>query len=314
MAVLVIADHDGSNLSDGTARTVTAALQLDDVVDVLVAGDQCRAVADQAAGLHGVNRVRLCEDATYQYQLAEPMAALILTLTPEYSAVLAPGGTRGRDLLPRVAATLDVPQLSEITRVIDTTTFERPIYAGNVMVTVKCEESIKIITVRTTAFAAAETGDVAPIESVTPAADPGLSRFVDQSVVRSERPELGSARVVISGGRGVGSAEGFKLLEKVADGLNAAIGASRAAVDAGYVPNDYQVGQTGKAVAPDLYIAVGISGAIQHWAGMKDSKVVVAINRDEECPMMQTADYSLVADLFDALPELEEGLAQLKAR
>lgn len=314
MAVLVVAEHNSGVLSDGTARTITAALALDPVVDVLVAGEQAQAVAEQAAELSGVNRVRCCADAVYSHQLAEPMAVLILSLMEDYTAVMAPGGTQGRDTLPRVAAALDVAQLSEITRVIDANTFERPIYAGNVLATVVCEESTQVITVRTTAFEAAAIGSSVVIEAVTAVAAPEVTRFVEESVVRSERPELGSAKVVISGGRGVGSAEGFKLLEKVADELNAAIGASRAAVDAGYVPNDYQVGQSGKAVAPDLYIAVGISGAIQHWAGMKDSKVVVAINRDEDCPMIQTADYALVADLFDVLPELEEGLAQLKAR
>lgn len=314
MAVLVVADHSGGILADGTARTITAALELDATVDVLVAGEHAQSVAEQAAALNGVNRVRTCDDAAYAHQLAEPMATLILSLIDEYSAVMAPGSTQGRDVLPRVAAILDVAQLSEITRVIDKNTFERPIYAGNVMATVACDESTKVITVRTTAFEPAASGQGASIEAVPTPETPVAARFVEESVVCSERPELGSAKVVISGGRGVGSAEGFKLLEKVADELNAAIGASRAAVDAGYVPNDYQVGQSGKAVAPDLYIAVGISGAIQHWAGMKDSKVVVAINRDEDCPMIQTADYALVADLFAALPELEEGLAQLKAQ
>lgn len=314
MAVLVVADHKSGVLSDGTARTITAALALDAVVDVLVAGDEAQAVAEQAAQLEGVNRVRCCTDGVYSHQLAEPLAALVLSLMDDYTAVMAPGSTLGRDTLPRVAAALDVAQLSEITRVIDGNTFERPIYAGNVMATVVCEESTKVITVRTTAFEPAAKAQSAAVESVAAVAAPKVTRFVEESLVRSERPELGSAKVVISGGRGVGSAEGFKLLEKVADELNAAIGASRAAVDAGYVPNDHQVGQSGKAVAPDLYIAVGISGAIQHWAGMKDSKVVVAINRDEDCPMIQTADYALVADLFDVLPELEEGLAQLKAR
>ncbi|MBS3786203.1 MAG: FAD-binding protein [Gammaproteobacteria bacterium] len=314
MAVLVVADHSDGILSDGTARTITAALELDATVDVLVAGEQAQAVAEQAAALSGVTRVRCCDDAAYAHRLAEPMAALILSLMNEYAVVMAPGSAQGRDVLPRVAAVLDVAQLSEITRVIDSSTFERPIYAGNVLATVVSEEAIKVITVRITAFEpTAAAGSSAPIEAVAAAEAPDLARFVEESVVRSDRPELGSAKVVISGGRGVGSAEGFKLLEKIADELNAAIGASRAAVDAGYVPNDYQVGQSGKAVAPDLYIAVGISGAIQHWAGMKDSKVVVAINVDEECPMVQTADYALVADLFDVLPELEEGLAQLKA-
>ena len=313
MTVLVVAEHDHRHLADVTRRTVSAALALGDAVDVLVAGQDCQAVGEAAAALEGVSRVLLCDDPAYAHQLAEPLAELVISLASDYSAVLAAATTQGKDFIPRVAARLDVAQVSDITGIEGPTTFERPIYAGNVMARVICEDPVRVITVRPTAFDPVGEGGSASIETVPAAQDPGLSRFVEESLTESERPELGAARVVVSGGRGVGSAEGFQLLESLADELNAAIGASRAAVDAGFVPNDYQVGQTGKVVAPELYIAVGISGAIQHWAGMKDSKVVVAINRDEEAPMVQMADYALVGDLFEVLPALRDGLRALKS-
>ncbi len=303
MAVLVVAEHDNDAIRPATANTVTAAAELGDVV-ILVAGNQCRAAAEQAAALAPVTKVLVADDALYATELAEPLAALIVSLAAGYSHVLAPATTFGKNVMPRAAALLDVAQISEITAIEGAGTFVRPIYAGNAMATVRSHDELKLITVRTTAFEAAAGGEAAPVETIAAANDPGLSTFVGQELTKSERPELTSARIVISGGRGMRNGENFSLLEAVADKLGAAVGASRAAVDAGYVPNDYQVGQTGKVVAPDLYIAVGISGAIQHLAGMKDSKVIVAINKDEEAPIFQVADYGLVADLFDAIPEL----------
>ncbi|MCG5501126.1 electron transfer flavoprotein subunit alpha/FixB family protein [Ectothiorhodospira lacustris] len=313
MTVLVVAEHDHKILSDAGRRAVAAATALGEDIRVLVAGHHCRAVAEAAARLQGVTQVLLCDDPLYEHQLAEPLAVLIAALAADHQAVVAAATSHGKDVMPRVAGLLDVGQVSDITAIESPTVFQRPIYAGNVMARVCCEERIRVLTIRTTAFAPAAEGGQAEITTIAAGPDPGVSRFVEDAMTRSERPELGAARVVISGGRGVGSAEGFGLLEAVADELGAAIGASRAAVDAGFVPNDYQVGQTGKIVAPELYIAVGISGAIQHWAGMKDSKVVVAINKDEECPMVQTADYALVGDLLEILPSLRDGLRQMKA-
>ncbi|VAW13242.1 Electron transfer flavoprotein, alpha subunit [hydrothermal vent metagenome] len=308
MAVLVLADHDNTDLKDGTAKTVTAARALGGDVHVLVAGSGAGAVAQAAAKIDGVAKVLHADADIYANALAEPLAALIVALMDGYDASLAPDGTTGKNVLPRVAALLDLPQISDIIAVIDPNTFERPIYAGNAIQTVQTDLPKKVITVRTTAFAAAGEGGSAEIEVVEANADPGLSSFVKNELSASDRPELTSAKIVISGGRGMQSGENFAMLDRIADKLGAAVGASRAAVDAGYVPNDYQVGQTGKVVAPDLYIAVGISGAIQHLAGMKDSKVIVAINKDEEAPIFQVADYGLVADLFKALPELEAEL------
>jgi electron transfer flavoprotein alpha subunit len=310
MASLVLAEHDNETLKDATHKTVSAAAQISTPVHVLVAGENCAAVADAAARIAGVEKVLLADAAIYSRQLAEPMQALILSLADGYDAILAPATTAGKNVLPRVAARLDTPQISEILKVISPDTFEHPIYAGNAIETVQAPAGKKIVTVRTTAFKAAEESGSAVIEKIAAAADPGLSKFAGETLSKSERPELTSARIVISGGRGLGSAENFKLLDSIADRLHAAVGASRAAVDAGYVANDYQVGQTGKAVAPDLYIAVGISGAIQHLAGMKDSKVIVAINKDEEAPIFQVADYGLVGDLFKILPELDEELGK----
>ena len=311
MASLVIAEHDNAVLKDATHKTVTAAAAISTPVHILVAGENCAAVADAAAKIAGVERVLLADAAEYGRQLAEPMEALILSLAGSYDTILAPATTTGKNILPRVAAKLDVGQISEILKVVSPDTFERPIYAGNAIETLQAPGGAKkVITVRTTAFAAAPEGGSAAIEKVAPTADPGTSKFAGEALSKSERPELTSARIVISGGRGLGSKENFKLLDLIADKLHAAVGASRAAVDAGFVPNDYQVGQTGKAVAPDLYIAVGISGAIQHLAGMKDSRKIVAINKDEEAPIFQVADYGLVGDLFKILPELDEELAK----
>jgi len=310
MTSLVLAEHDNAALKDATHKTVTAAAQISTPVHVLVAGENCAGVAEAAAKIVSVEKVLLADAPAYARQLAEPMEALILSLADKYDAILAPATTTGKNILPRVAARLDTPQVSEILKVLSPDTFERPIYAGNAIETVQAPAGKKIITVRTTAFAAAPEGSSAAIEKVTALPDSGISKFAGEALSKSERPELTSARIVISGGRGLGSAENFKLLDSIADKLHAAVGASRAAVDAGFVPNDYQVGQTGKAVAPDLYIAVGISGAIQHLAGMKDSKVIVAINKDEEAPIFQVADYGLVGDLFKILPELDEELAR----
>jgi electron transfer flavoprotein alpha subunit len=310
MASLVIAEHDNAVLKDATHKTVTAAAEISTPVHVLVAGENCAAVAEAAAKIAGVEKVLLADAAIYARQLAEPMEALILSLADTYDAILAPATTTGKNFLPRVAAKLDVGQISEILKVVAPDTFERPIYAGNAIETLQAPAGKKVITVRTTAFKAAAEGGNAPVEKIAAAADPGLSVFAGEALSKSERPELTSAKIVISGGRGLGSKENFHLLDSIADKLHAAVGASRAAVDAGFVPNDYQVGQTGKAVAPDLYIAVGISGAIQHLAGMKDSRVIVAINKDSEAPIFQVADYGLVGDLFQILPELDGELTK----
>ena len=311
MATLVIAEHSNTELKPATLHAVTAAQQLGADVHVLVAGAGCSAVVDAAARIAGVSKVLVADNAAYATQLAENTSALIAEVAAGYDAVLAAATAGAKNVMPRVAALLDVAQISEITAVISADTFERPIYAGNVIATVQSTDARKVITVRATGFDAAPAeGGSAAIEVVSSVHESGLSRFIDERVAKSDRPELTAARVVVSGGRGMQNGDNFKLLEAVADKLNAAVGASRAAVDAGFVPNDYQVGQTGKIVAPDLYIAVGISGAIQHLAGMKDSKVIVAINKDEEAPIFQVADYGLVADLFTTLPELHKALSK----
>jgi electron transfer flavoprotein alpha subunit len=313
MTVLLIAEHDNASLKDATNKALTAAKALGGDVHVLVAGKGCRAVADAAAKLDGVKKVLIADNAAYEHQLAEPLAALVVSLAGHYDAIVAPATTTGKNFMPRVAALLDVMQISDITKVVAPDTFERPIYAGNAIQTVKSTDGKKVITVRTSTFPAAGAGGSAPVEDATAAADPGISGFVGEELSKSDRPELTSAKIIISGGRAMQSRENFtKYIEPVADKLGAAMGASRAAVDAGYAPNDWQVGQTGKVVAPELYIAVGISGAIQHLAGMKDSKVIVAINKDEEAPIFQVADYGLVADLYQALPELDAELAKIK--
>jgi electron transfer flavoprotein alpha subunit len=311
MASLVIAEHDGKVLKDATNKTVTAAAQVSTPVHVLVAGSGADAVADAASKIAGVEKVIYADDAAYAKLVAEPVAKLILSLADKYDAILAPATTNGKNYLPRVAAKLDVPQISEILKVGSPDTFERPIYAGNAIATVQAPAGKKVITVRTTAFKAADASGSASVEKIGSAGDDGISKFVGEELSKSERPELTSAKIVISGGRGMQSGDNFHLLDKIADKLHAAVGASRAAVDAGFVPNDYQVGQTGKVVAPELYIAVGISGAIQHLAGMKDSKIIAAINKDEEAPIFQVADYGLVADLFKAIPEMDEELTKL---
>jgi electron transfer flavoprotein alpha subunit len=312
MSTLLIAEHDNKALKDATAKALTAAKALGQDVHVLVAGKDCRTVADAATKLDGVKNVLLADGASYEHMLAEPMAALIQSLAGNYDAIVSPATTTGKNIMPRVAALLDVMQISDIVKVIASDTFERLIYAGNAVQTVRSKDKIKVITVRTSTFQATGAGGSAPVEQVAPAADPGLSAFVGEELSKSERPELTSAKIIISGGRAMQSRENFtKYIEPVADKLGAAVGASRAAVDAGYAPNDWQVGQTGKVVAPELYIAVGISGAIQHLAGMKDSKVIVAINKDEEAPIFQVADYGLVADLYQALPELAAELGKL---
>jgi electron transfer flavoprotein alpha subunit len=309
MAVLVIAEHEGGALKAATLNTVTAAARIGGDIHVLVAGSGIGAIAQAAASIAGVSKVLAADAAALEHHLAEPLAALIVSLAGGYGHILAPATTTGKNVLPRVAALLDVAQVSDVTAVVSADTFVRPIYAGNALATVQSKDAVKVVTVRGTGFeAAAASGGSATVEAVAPAADPGLSAFVSQQLSKSERPELTSARIIVSGGRGMGSGENFALIEAVADKLGAAVGASRAAVDAGFVPNDLQVGQTGKIVAPDLYVAVGISGAIQHLAGMKDSKVIVAINKDEEAPIFQVADYGLVADLFKALPELASAL------
>ncbi|MBP1872388.1 electron transfer flavoprotein alpha subunit [Ensifer adhaerens] len=306
MAILLLADHDGSHLSDQTAKALTAASKIGGDVHVLVAGAGAKAAADQAAKLSGVAKVLVAEDASLANNLAEPLAALIVSLAGSYDTILAAATSVGKNVLPRVAALLDVVQVSDITEVVSSDTFKRPIYAGNAIQTVQTSEAKRVITVRTASFASASEGGSASVETIAAAANPGLSTFVADALSSSDRPELTSAKIIISGGRALGSAEKFQeVILPVADKLGAAVGASRAAVDAGYAPNDWQVGQTGKVVAPDLYIACGISGAIQHLAGMKDSKVIVAINKDEEAPIFQVADYGLVADLFEALPEME---------
>jgi electron transfer flavoprotein alpha subunit len=312
MPTLLLAEHDNKTLKDATNKALTAAKALGQPVHVLVAGSGCKAVADAAAKLDGVEKALLADAPAYEHMLAEPVAALIVSLAGGYDAIVAPSTTAGKNIMPRVAALLDVMQVSDITRVISPDTFERPIYAGNAIQTVKSNDAKKVITVRTSTFQATGDGGAAPVEAVNAAADPAVSSFVGEELSKSDRPELTSARIIISGGRAMQSRENFtKYIEPVADKLGAAVGASRAAVDAGYAPNDWQVGQTGKVVAPELYIAVGISGAIQHLAGMKDSKVIVAINKDEEAPIFQVADYGLVADLYQALPELEAELGKL---
>ncbi|GGH42256.1 electron transfer flavoprotein subunit alpha/FixB family protein [Frigidibacter albus] len=304
MAVLLLGEvTDGALALDATAKAVTAAQALGEVT-VLCAGASAAAAGAEAAQIAGVAKVLVAEDATLGHRLAEPTAALIVSLAPGYSHIVAPATTDAKNILPRVAALLDVMVMSDVTAVIDEGTFERPVYAGNAVQTVKSTDATKVMTVRTSTFEAAGMGNSAPVESISAAADPGLSSWVEDKVAASDRPDLTSAKIVVSGGRGLGSEENFKIIADLADKLGAAVGASRAAVDSGYAPNDWQVGQTGKVVAPDLYIAVGISGAIQHLAGMKDSKIIVAINKDEEAPIFQVADYGLVGDLFTLVPEL----------
>jgi electron transfer flavoprotein alpha subunit len=311
MTTLLIAEHDNASVKDATNKALSAAKALGSPVHILVAGSNCRGAADAAAKLEGVEKVLLADAPAYDHQLAEPTAALIVSLAGPYDAIVAPSTTTGRNVLPRVAALLDVMQVSDIIKVVSPDTFERPIYAGNAIQTVQSTDAKKVMTVRTAAFPAAGEGGSAAVETVNAAEDPGLSSFKGEEIAKNDRPELTSARIIISGGRSLGSTENFaKYIEPIADKLGAAMGASRAAVDAGYAPNDWQVGQTGKVVAPDLYIAVGISGAIQHLAGMKDSKIIVAINKDEEAPIFQVADYGLVGDLFTILPELEQELTK----
>jgi electron transfer flavoprotein alpha subunit len=304
MAVLLLAEVNGADLAlDATAKALTAAKALGEVT-VLCASEGCGGAAEAAAKLDGVAKVLCADDAAYGHGLAEPVAALIVGLAGDYEHIVAPATAAAKNVMPRVAALLDVMVISDVTAIADGATFERPIYAGNAIQTVKSHDAKKVVTVRTSTFDAAGEGGAAPVESIAAAADPGLSAWVEDKVQESDRPELTSAKIVVSGGRGVGSEESFQIIEALADKLGAAVGASRAAVDSGYAPNDWQVGQTGKVVAPDLYIACGISGAIQHLAGMKDSKVIVAINKDEEAPIFQVADFGLVADLFDAVPDL----------
>jgi electron transfer flavoprotein alpha subunit len=305
MNILVIAEHDHQSLKAATLNTVAAALKIGDEVHVLVAGSACNGAAEQATRLQGVAKVKVADASHYQSQTAENLTALVMANAAGYTHILAPATTFGKNLLPRVAALLDVAQISEITGVESADTFIRPIYAGNALATVKSADAVKVITVRTTAFDAVTLDGSAPLENISPAADTAQSTLTHRELTKSERPELGAAKIIVSGGRGLGSGDNYhQLLEPLADKLGAALGASRAAVDAGFVPNDYQVGQTGKIVAPQLYIAVGISGAIQHLAGMKDSKVIVAINKDPDAPIFQIADYGLVADLFETVPAL----------
>ncbi|MBV9458434.1 MAG: FAD-binding protein [Bradyrhizobium sp.] len=315
MTTLLIAEHDHETLKDVTNKALTAAKELGGDVHVLVAGggQGTKQAAEAAAKLAGVKKVLVAEGAPYEHDLAEPLAALIVALAPSYDAFVAPATSRFKNVMPRVAALLDVMQVSEIIKVVSPDTFERPIYAGNAIQTVKSKDAKKVITVRTSTFVATQAGDAAAaIENAVSAADPGLSSFVGEEVAKSDRPELTSAKIIVSGGRAMQSRENFaKYIEPLADKLGAGVGASRAAVDAGYAPNDWQVGQTGKVVAPELYVAIGISGAIQHLAGMKDSKVIVAINKDEDAPIFQVADYGLVADLYQAVPELTDALAKL---
>ncbi len=310
MAILVVAEHDNKTLKDATHKTVTAAMAMGGDIDIFVAGKGVKDIGAAAAKIAGVRKVIACDHISLKRQLAEAMQEVIVPLMDGYDAILAPDTTTGKNFMPRIAAALDVMQISSITGVESSDTFVRPIYAGNAMATVKSSDSKKIITVRPTAFAAAAEGGSASVETIADPSGSHRSEFVGEELSKSDRPELTAAKIVISGGRGMGSGENFAIIEKVADKLGAAVGASRAAVDAGFVPNDYQVGQTGKVVAPELYIAVGISGAIQHLAGMKDSKVIVAINKDEDAPIFQVADYGWVADLFNAVPELEAELAK----
>jgi electron transfer flavoprotein alpha subunit len=313
MTTLLLAEHDNKSLKDSTNKALTAAKGLGGDVHILVAGKDAKPVADAAAKLDGVKKVLLADGAAYEHALAEPVAALIVSLAGAYDALLAPATSNGKNVMPRVAALLDVMQVSDVSKIVSADIFERPVYAGNAIQTVKSKDAKKVLTIRTSTFQAAGEGGSAPVETVASAADPGISSFVGEELSKSDRPELTSAKIIISGGRAMQSRDNFaKYIEPVADRLGAAVGASRAAVDAGYAPNDWQVGQTGKVVAPELYIAVGISGAIQHLAGMKDSKVIVAINKDEEAPIFQVADYGLVADLYQAMPELEAELAKIK--
>jgi len=308
MSILVIGEHDNSSLRPSTLNVVTAAKALGDSIDVLIAGSECQGAAQEAATITGIQRVLVADEPALADGLAENLAPLIQSLAQNYTHVLAPATTYGKNLLPRAAALLDVQQVSDISGIESGDTFVRPIYAGNAMATVRSGDALKLITVRTTAFEPAEQTGSAPVEPVSGGVDAQLSTFAGEELTRSERPELTTADIIVSGGRGMQSSENFAMLEALADKLGAAVGASRAAVDAGYVPNDYQVGQTGKVVAPSVYIAVGISGAIQHLAGMKDSKVIVAINKDEEAPIFQVADYGWVTDLFEAIPELDKAL------
>ena len=309
MSILVLAEHDNSNLKPATLNTIAAANSIGSPVHLLVAGNSCQSVADEGSSVESIEKVLLADNPAYQDQLAESISNLIQSVASDYSHILAPANTFGKNILPRLSALLDVQQISEITEVVSDDTFKRPIYAGSCIATVKSNDPIKVITIRATAFDPVNaSGGSASIDSISAEGISDLSSFVGEEIAQSDRPELTAANIVISGGRGMQSGDNFHLLETIADKLGAAVGASRAAVDAGFVPNDYQVGQTGKIVAPDLYIAVGISGAIQHLAGMKDSKVIVAINKDEDAPIFQVADYGLVADLFNALPELSEKL------
>jgi electron transfer flavoprotein alpha subunit len=308
MNTLVIAEHDNQTVADATKKALSAAIALGNDVHLLIAGENCADAVADAAKIAGVAKVLKADDAAFAKLLAEPLADLVVSLADGYDAIITAATTNGKNFMPRIAALLDMPQLSDITAVIDANTFERPIYAGNAIQTVKVSSAKKVMTVRATAFPAAGEGGSASIEDLASTGDKGISEYVGEELTVSDRPELTSAKIVISGGRGMQSGDNFTILESVADKLGAAVGASRAAVDAGFVPNDYQVGQTGKVVAPELYIAVGISGAIQHLAGMKDSKVIVAINKDEEAPIFQVADYGLVADLFSAVPELDNAL------
>ena len=314
MPTLLLAEHDNKTLKDATNKALTAAKEIGAEVHVLVVGSGCKAVADAAAKLDGVAKVLLADAPVYDHMLAEPAAALIVSIAGPYETIMAASTTSGKNIMPRVAALLDVMQISDVIKVVAPDTFERPIYAGNAIQTVRSPEKKKVITVRTASFQPTGEGGSAPVEPAAAAADPGVSGFVGEELSKSERPELTSAKIIISGGRAMQSRENFtKYIEPVADKLGAAVGASRAAVDAGYAPNDWQVGQTGKVVAPELYIAVGISGAIQHLAGMKDSKVIVAINKDEEAPIFQVADFGLVADLYQALPELANELDKVRS-
>ena len=308
MTTLLIAEHNNSALADANKKAMDAATKIGEDIHILVAGKDCASIANDASKIEGVSKVLLCDDEMYQNHLAEPYADLIVSIAGNYDTIMAIATTTGKNFMPRVAALLDIPQISEIINVIDSETFERPIYAGNAIQTVKSINDKKIITVRAPSFQSVGDQDSSPIENINSGENKNLSEHISDELTKSDRPELTSAKVIVSGGRGMQSGDNFVLLEGVADKLGAALGASRAAVDAGFVPNDYQVGQTGKVVAPELYIAVGISGAIQHLAGMKDSKIIVAINKDEEAPIFQVADYGLVADLFTAIPDLDAAL------
>jgi electron transfer flavoprotein alpha subunit len=315
MAILLLAEHDNASLKDATAKALTAAREIGSPVHVLVAGSGSRPAAEAAAKLEGVEKVLLAEDAAFDHLLPEPTAALLVTLADGYDALVAPSTANGKNVMPRVAALLDVMQVSDVIKVVAPDTFERPIYAGNAIQTVQAGAGKKVVTVRTAGFQATAEGGSASIEPVQAAGEAGGATFKGEEIAKSDRPELASAKIIVSGGRSLGSQDKFKeLIEPLADAFGAAVGASRAAVDAGYAPNDWQVGQTGKVVAPDLYVAVGISGAIQHLAGMKDSKVIVAINKDEEAPIFQVADYGLVGDLFQVVPELKDAVAKAKDR